>query len=313
MADFARIATVTEVASHPNADKLEVLRVEGYQICAQRGTFQPGDMCVLVPPDSIMPDGTRIKKCKLRGVLSEAMVLTYLGADPVGTNVSEPLGITRYSPDLDLVIGSDQEKCEFDFPRYVDIESILRGANKYQLEPGEQVVLTEKIHGSNGRFVFRDGRLWVGGRNQVLKENPDNVYWRAGIKAGLPEKLAQAENIVLFGEVYGRVQVLRYGSDKDVSFVAFDAYDLSTRRWLDVQPFTDLCARLQIPTVPTLYVGGWDPALYGERNGPSVLAAAAGAAHVREGFVVRPLIDRNDQRGNRVIYKYVGEDYENAT
>ena len=55
-----------------------------------------------------------------------------------------------------------------DLPHY-DIESARKWAPRVLTE-GEEVVLTEKIHGANGRFAWHHDRLWVASRQRYLRE-----------------------------------------------------------------------------------------------------------------------------------------------
>jgi hypothetical protein len=90
-----------------------------------------------------------------------------------------------------------------------------------------------------------------------------------------------------------------------VSLVLFDAMDLSTLRYLDVDDFLALAKKLELPTVPLLYRGPWRQELRSLAEGKTML----GADHVREGFVVRPVKERFDERVQRVVLKYHGEGY----
>jgi hypothetical protein len=54
------------------------------------------------------------------------------------------------------------EELAYDIPKF-DVEALKN--YKYALKPGEEVVVTEKIHGSQGRFFFRDGKMFAGSRN----------------------------------------------------------------------------------------------------------------------------------------------------
>jgi RNA ligase (TIGR02306 family) len=169
------------------------------------------------------------------------------------------------------------------------------------------VILTEKIHGANGRFVYRDGRLWVGSHKCVKAPDKTNLWWSVAEMYRLEERLSQFPDIVLYGEVFGYVQDLRYGMQQGQFRLGFfDAMNLKTHQYLDVADFTKLAqTELELPTVPVLYVGPWSQELIQQyANGKSTLAN-----HVREGFVAKPLKERWDDSIGRVTLKFVGEDY----
>lgn len=56
MSDHAvRVVRVNEVLKHPNADRLEIIPIGGYQAVVGKGNFKVGDLAVYIPPDSIVP------------------------------------------------------------------------------------------------------------------------------------------------------------------------------------------------------------------------------------------------------------------
>jgi len=191
------------------------------------------------------------------------------------------------------------------------------------------VVVLEKIHGCNGRFTYRNGRLWVGSRTCVKAstQKTDGVerspWWKVAKELGLEDRfsllpgedtgaLNTRSTVVLYGEVYGQVQDLRYGINNGVSFRVFDTYSVVAGRYNNWDDTVSICKTMGLQTVPELYKGPWKPELEELRNGPSVLYPG----HTREGFVVKPLQERvvlTDDKHHfqgRVILKMVGEDYK---
>lgn len=51
----ANIILVGPVTPHPNADKLELTQVGGYQMVVGKGQFKEGDLAVFVQPDCVVP------------------------------------------------------------------------------------------------------------------------------------------------------------------------------------------------------------------------------------------------------------------
>jgi RNA ligase (TIGR02306 family) len=338
------VVRINKVERHPNADTLSVTEAEGCPVIFRTGDYQVGDLAIYVPVEAVVPlsnpafaflsnkEGKtteRIKAKKLRGIFSmgllvplstaygdltvERLIPSDLWGRAEGRDVRELLGITKYvEPEKNIKLGGGNRERAVDAhtaPIY-DIESHRKYRHLYQ--PGEEVVVTEKIHGCNGRFVFRQGdedaepRLYVGSRNHFLREG-DDVWWRVARQYGLAEKLARWPNVVLYGEVYGQVQDLKYGTNSQdpLRFAAFDAYDKGQGRYLDYVQFHDLCEDLGVPTVPALYQGPYDPGFIE----PLALGKSVLADQIKEGIVIKPTVNRWDQHLGRVITKLVGEQY----
>ena len=47
--------TILKVENHPNADRLEIAFVYGFQVIVQKGKYSAGNRVVYIPIDSILP------------------------------------------------------------------------------------------------------------------------------------------------------------------------------------------------------------------------------------------------------------------
>ena len=115
---------------------------------------------------------------------------------------------------------------------------------------------------------------------------------------------------VLFGEVFGQVQDLKYGAGpKDVFFRVFDVLDATTGKWWSHDDLEKVFTEEQ--RCPVVYRGGFDFTLLKELSlGDSKVP---GAKHLSEGLVIRPVQERNT-RGHRAVMKLVSDRYlEKAT
>jgi tRNA-binding EMAP/Myf-like protein len=185
-----------------------------------------------------------------------------------------------------------------------DIEGLRRYKNAF--EEGEEVYISEKIHGANCRHLHTGRHFWIASR-ETFRTDTQNDWYKVAEKYGLKEKLAKHPNMVLFGEVYGKVQDLQYGvpADERIRYAAFDVMNVKTREYLSVDAFLAFCKELDIPVVPTLYRGPWKADLVSLAEGKTTMP---GANHVREGIVIKPVIERKSHMG-RVILKLHGEGY----
>ncbi len=315
MTEFrVEVVTVGKVEKHPNADTLSIADVNGYPCIIRTGEFEEGSRAVYLPIDSIVPDEPRwsflaghrrIKAKKLRGVFSMGMLTL---ADPeweIGRDVQLDLGIEKYDPDVGFVAQGNDERDPGLCPVY-DIEGYRK--HKSIFEVGEPVWISEKIHGQNARFVHDGERLHVASRTRFKKAEEDGCWANVARRYVLAAKLVEHPMIAIYGETYGNNTDMPYGVNRAKEgdrLVLFDAMDTRTKRWFDVDEFIAFAQGLELPIVPTLYRGPWESALVSLAEGAATMP---GARHVREGIVIKPLVERKAHMG-RVFLKLAGEGY----
>jgi tRNA-binding EMAP/Myf-like protein len=240
-----------------------------------------------------------------------------------GADVSDLLGITHYDPDagkesvegtkgasanaprrkypkslkgwffflLHKLTGrghkSFAQEVNFNLPVY-DVEALKNHNTAFT--PDDTVIVTEKIHGSNARFVFLDGVMYAGSRNQ-WKHTDSPCVWRKALKQNpwIETWCRAHEGYALYGEVTPTQKGFDYGCAKDqVRFFVFDIRT-SDGKWIDESTGLETAHDLLLPEVadivPCLYVGPYDPSkimpLVGGRS------LVVGAAHIREGIVIK--------------------------
>lgn len=322
------------ITKHDNADTLGITEVDGRPCIVRLGEWEPGDLAIYIPVDAMVPtndprfaflndkakmvDDTprhRVRAMKLRGVFSMGLLVKAEHGMVYGDVVNDALNITTYEPDASRngghgpggkFLSSGAEPDPGFLPVY-DVES----ARKYRnvLLDGEEVVITEKIHGANARFAYHNGRLWVASRNQFKKLDEADLWWSLAIKYDLEAKLANYPGIAIYGEAYGQVQDLKYGLDEH-RLVLFDALNILTRRWYDYDDMWALADDLQVPTAPLLYRGPWRADDWPEHKARAEgLSVLGNEVCVREGWVLRPVKERQDHRLGRVQMKLHGEGF----
>lgn len=240
---------------------------------------------------------------------SDGAIYTYR----LGDDLSAVLGITKAVDQLPPNLNAEQEYGPDDRVPVYDIEPWKKYGRTVFDNPNEDVWITEKLHGTNARYVYADGRLWVGSRNRFIRDNDRNAYWNAAREFGLAEKLATRPDLVVFGEVYG-VQDLKYDCKPgEFKFAVFDMYDLGSRRYLNAAELETQCKEWALPMVPTLYVGPIGDGSIVEQltnppEGDRPFSSTLGEC-VREGVVVKPLVERWNEWVHRSILKHVSQAY----
>ena len=338
-------AEVLTVHEHPNADALELAQVGLYRAVVAKGAYRTGETAVYIPEQSVLPEelieelgltgrlagsrSDRVKAVRLRGEVSQGIVCrpkALAGVDLAraaaeGTDFAERLGITKWVPPIPPTMNGEVESAP-DLLPWVDIENIQRYPDVFA--PGEDVVLTEKLHGSACLLTYfaGDGRVQVsskgfGAKYLALKEDPRNLYWRAihghdvaAVAARLAERLG-ARRVGVFGEVYGAgVQDLTYGADGRRETLGYAVFDVSAEidgevRWLDA---AELLAG-ELPLVPRLYEGPYDIDRVLEFASGRETVSGRGL-HLREGVVIRPVTERySPVTGGRAVAKAVSPAY----
>lgn len=317
------VADIQHVRPHPNADSLDIAEVLGWQVVVAKGQYADGDRVVHFPPDTILPKEVsdrfgvtrylskqRIQATRLRGEPSFGLVMPVEDASwEIGQNVAEHYGATKWEPPTrdrgrHPIANEHQVPRHPLFPQYTRIEN-MRHYPDVLLED-EAVVITEKIHGTNSRIGMIEGE-WVAGSHHVQRGPGDALYWSPRAQAEwMVSVLGKVhKQVVLFGEIYGSaVQSLDYGCQGHEGYRAFDL--MIDGRYLDWHSFQVICRIYRVETVPLLALGTFNLEMVRTLSkGPTML----GADHIREGVVVKPLVERTHPQLGRVVLKYVSDDY----
>jgi len=306
---------------HPNADSLSLVMVDDFQCAVRTDDWRDGDLAVYIEPDSIVPDtpdfaflngNRRIKARRLRGEWSMGLLIPAPPGAQVGDDCMEQLGIEHYEPPIRCSMGPNNplKKDSVEniagpdgfYPVY-DVPNFRKYS--YLLEDGEEICLSEKLHGASARFVCVNDKMYCGSRKQWKAEDKDNLWWKAFYNYPVLDAWCRHnQGITIYAEVFGNVQNLKYGSMNGRVFVA--AFDLlQGNRWLDFDEARDIGSAL--PWVPFLYRGPYIK--------EKVLAMAEedsaypGANHHREGVVVSLPTERSSPKIGRLKLKVVGNRY----
>ncbi|MFL5950962.1 MAG: YtpR family tRNA-binding protein, partial [Gaiellaceae bacterium] len=106
-----RVGKVVEAGKHPNADRLQLCRVdvgdsEPRQIVCGAWNFGVGATVAVALPGAVLPDGQKLEQAKLRGEVSNGMILSEreleLGVDHGGILVLDD-GLAAGTPLADVL------------------------------------------------------------------------------------------------------------------------------------------------------------------------------------------------------------------
>jgi RNA ligase (TIGR02306 family) len=314
-----------------------------------RFRYAEGQLVVYFPADTLIPagwadkfgvrkflkgkDNDRVGRIRLRGEPSFGLVVE-LPDSPVpmaeGDNLAEFYGARKYEPPVRATCGDAAPRdplVDPFFDRFTDIQNGRIFVDV--LKDGEDVVFTEKIHGTNCKVGFVDKKM-VAGSMEVRRKRPSkkvgeaevecaldsdevrrSTYWCPwsiqGVTALLVDVAATAKAVILYGEVYGgSIQSLDYGIAKGKG-IGFRVFGLKVDgKFLDWDELEKVCGRYGVQTVPVLWRGPFSMAKAKEMaDGVSTMAG-----HIREGTVVYPVKEREDPKVGRAVLKFIGTEYE---
>jgi RNA ligase (TIGR02306 family) len=359
------------IEDHSNADALELAVVGDYRAIVLKDQFITGDLAAYIPEGSIVPDWlierlgltgrlagkdqNRVKAIKLRGVLSQGLIVPCVGEQSnfpdactfaiqnetqqmgvmAGDDVTEFLGVTKYEPVIPSSMSGEVFNA-FGYTLNFDIENIKKFPDV--IEDGEEVSITEKIHGTwtcfgyhpdVGQIITSKGFSGRGLAFKLTEENDNNTYIRA-LRATTTEdesgntildlavrEFSDGTGIYLLGETFGQsIQDLTYGQTAP-TFRLFDVFigTPGEGRYLNPDEVEEVAKVIGVETVPILFRGPFDRETVDKlTNGKEAVSGTE--ANIREGVVIRLATERRDPELGRVFLKSVSEKYllrKNAT
>lgn len=272
---LASIRVVNSVAPIANSDFLSVVHVDGWMVVAKRGEFNAGDRGVFFEIDSFLPvterfeylrkacfvthpelgEGFRLKTVKLRGQISQGLILPLsefpeLPADIAeGTDVTAALGVRKYEvPEAQPGVwrapsGAQAAKTFMPFPHFVrrtDQERIQNCFREIAADParlGAKYEVTMKLDGTSTTIYMREGVFGVCSRNYQLRPaeegEPESPYWLIAQRMGLEERMRRVgRNVAVQGELLGPKIGVNREKLPDLKLFVFDVFDIDRQTYM---------------------------------------------------------------------------------
>ena len=165
----------------------------------------------------------------------------------------------------------------------------------------------EKIHGSSAHISWKDGsiRFFSGGESH---ERFVAIFDSARLTAIFTETFGPTP-VVVHGEVYGgKCQGMSATYGKELRFVAFDVK--VNESWLAVPNAEEVVTKLGLEFVHYKKINTTLSEIDAERDADSLQAVRNGCgSHMREGVVLRPLIELTKNNGERIIVKHKRDEF----
>jgi RNA ligase (TIGR02306 family) len=324
---LASIQRIISVEPIPNADRIERVKVLGWDCVARKGIFKLGDLCVYIEIDSLIPkylltdnpedkELIRLKTVKLKKQLSQGLVLdlestliaskTTSGCglsdlyhddlckgEEVGYDLTEYLGIKKYEKEIPAQL---QGLIKGNFPSFIvktDEVRIQSEPKLLELLKGKPYYISQKMNGTSATYYKLDGKFGVCSRNIELKDG-ENVYWKIARKYNIEDILTDGYTIQ--GEICGpNIQKNQIGLEDHVLYV-FNYIKIKGGEKIDFTNF----GWINPPLVPILEKG--NSFNYTLEELIEMAKGTYPSGELQEGIVVRSL----DQT---ISFKVLNNDY----
>lgn len=195
MSNFECPVVEVKIIPHPNGDNIEIAVIGGFQSIVKKDQFRTGDLAVYIPEGAALPErllrklgfwneeksigmlngkeGNRVKAIKLRGTLSQGILLSPYGTTTknidgsspkvellleheagdsflygfdLGADVAPFLNICKYEPVVPAHMAGRALGASLEVTHGYDFENIKKEPDLFM--EGELVSITEKIHGT---------------------------------------------------------------------------------------------------------------------------------------------------------------------
>jgi RNA ligase (TIGR02306 family) len=244
-----------------------------------------------------MSDGTegfRLKTIRLRGVVSQGLVLPlsiieYTNVEfEVGMDVTNLLGTVKYEPPIPAELAGKVKGLFPSFLRKTDEERIQNLSSEYELFKENTFYVTEKLDGSSSTYYFNDGEFGVCSRNLELLETEGNTFWKVARELDLENKMKDfGVNISLQGELIGEgIQGNPY-KIKGQTVKFFNLFDIDLQEYHSLSVFKETMRVLGLDTVPILDTSFKLPETIDELLKYSEQKSVLNPDFDREGVVIR--------------------------
>ena len=283
---LASVRVISNIQPIPNADKIELVTVDGWNVVVAKDVgHKVGDLVIYCEIDSFLPireefeflrkssykkmgdvEGFRLRTVKLRGQVSQGLILPMSVLNPPDTNiyvtpfegldVTEMLDIVKYEPPIPAELAG---KVKGVFPSFIPktdeerIQNLTSEYEEWKYQSKHQFYVTEKLDGSSATFYVKDGEFGVCSRNLELLETEGNTFWKVARELDLENKMKSlGKNISLQGELIGEgIQGNPYKL-KGQTIRFFTGYDIDKRERIGFIHFIVMIMDMGLEYVPVI-------------------------------------------------------------
>jgi len=343
------VKRITDITAHPNADLLEIVKIDGYSVVVGKQQYKTGDLVAFIPEQSIVPENiikdlglegklagpgyNRVKIARIRGVESHGLIYSAREHWSEGMDVKNELGVVKWVMEIPEHLRGDHYFAGPERSISYDIENFLAFSKVFNND--HDVVITEKLHGTFASFGLMpknlehktEGRLIVSSkglasRHLALKNNNENnVYIKMANALHIKDRISFAfdhivnsnfasDPVFILGEIIG-IQDLKYGCHNKKQFRVFDIWigKPNLGRFLNDKELDLACSKLGLQRVPVLFRGKFSTETL-EKHTNGFETLTGGNEHIREGVVIRTQEEKFCNEIGRKQLKSVSASYK---
>jgi len=292
---LATVRRILKLAPIPDADRIEVATVDGWNVVVQKGLYEVGDLACYLEVDSWVPttlvnltkdghfpkvynevEGERLKTVKLRGQLSQGLLipLNELYGKLQGINdyfdgqdVTEILGIQKWEAPVSAQLAG---LAKGNFPTAVPktdqerIQNLKKELEKWK-ERGLTFEVTEKLEGSSCTMYLpidaetdEEVLFEVCSRNLSLKQSAENSFWKVALAHDVETKMRESGlyGLAIQGELVGEGIQGNIYKLKGQEIYVYDIYNVRTGEYLNAARRVEICEHLGLKHAP-VYMTYW--------------------------------------------------------
>ena len=281
---LATIRRIKSIDPIPNADKIEKLTIDGWQLVSEKGNFKEGDLCVYFEIDSYLPiqerfeflrkccykeikelkqEGFRLRTIKLRGQISQGLALPLSVFPEIkdikeGSDLTQILGINKYDPPLPVQTAEYAKGIYPSFIPKTDIERIQNLYDNFNAEGApclDKNVLYEvsiKLDGTSMTIYKNKDDIEICSKNFTLKRDKENAYCKTAEEVINVLKSIN-KNIAIQGELIG----LNIHKNKEKlasqEFYIYNIWDIDKQEYFSPEDRLNFIKTFGLKSVPIIY------------------------------------------------------------
>lgn len=279
MRKLASIRIVKELKPIPDADRVELAIVDGWQCVVKKGEFSQGDLGVYFEIDSFIPlslvpflaktskvrefqgvEGVKLVTVKIRKALSQGLLLPLSFFDfkevPIAehTDLTDFLGIQKWERSIESFDGANNPSFP-SFPEEIPITRLERVQNILDelKDCDEEFEVTEKVDGSSMTVALLNGIFEVCGHKTRRPSKDSDIFYSFAKRKEIENKMRNAglNNFAIQGELAGNGIRNSYGG-RDVDFYVFNIFDIEKKEYLNPLVRLNLVMNLGLTLAPII-------------------------------------------------------------